>query len=65
MAAGISHWLEAEAMQRGGTESFQRVQVIACSVTFIARETVLRENRVPSHQSLVARGLGQDRGGGD
>ena len=61
MAAGVSHRLETEAMQRGGADSLQRVQVIARSVAFIAREAVLRENRVPSHQGLIARGLGEDR----
>ena len=52
-------------MERGGAQTFQRREVIGRPVAFIACEAVLRENRIPSHQSLIARGLGQDGRGGD
>ena len=38
MTAGVSHRFKTEAMQRGGADSLQRLDMIACSVAFVASE---------------------------
>src|SRR5271157_1282749 len=59
------HWLEAEAMERGGTELPDGAAVLSGAVALVRGQAVGREDGVPGAHARVAIDLGDDGCGGD
>jgi len=57
--------LETEAVEHRGAMLSQRLDVLVGAVSFMPRESELRENGIPLTHAVIPRGLGQNGGGGD